>query len=76
MPMSESQNNYAEWKKLDKKVHNVWFHLHKAKLLMQSIVATISDCLGMRLKTDQGGVGVRDSGGVGVRDSEGALRNH
>ena len=38
MHMSESQNNHAEWKKLDQKiVYNVWFQLHKTKILMQSI---------------------------------------
>lgn len=26
--MDESQNNYSQWKKPEKKVHSVWFHLY------------------------------------------------
>ena len=37
MHMSESQNNHAEWKKLDQKiVYNVWFQLHKMSKISKS----------------------------------------
>lgn len=29
METYESQNNYAKWKKPDKKKHTIWFHSHK-----------------------------------------------
>ena len=69
MHMSESQNNHSEWKKLDQKiVYNVWFQLHKTKILMQSITAT-----DQWLPRDEAENRSRKGR---VRDSEGALRDH
>lgn len=46
--MGESQNNGAEWKKPDKKVYTVWFHVY---VILENANCgdekKISSCLGM-----------------------------